>query len=107
MVLHLFFFKMLVKIHDSYRYVVAICDSNLIGKVFEEDKFQLDVKESFFKGDEIPKEKVIEMLRDMAMEDATFNIIGEESTKTALEAGIISEEGIKKIDGVPFALVLL
>ena len=98
---------MLVKIHDTYRYVVAICDSKLIGKVFEEGKFQLDVKESFFKGDEISKEKVIKTMRDMATEDATFNIIGEESIQTALEAGLISEEGIKKIDGVPFALVLL
>ena len=39
---------MLVKIHKSYRNVVAVCDSDLIGKKFEEDKFQLDLKESFY-----------------------------------------------------------
>jgi len=43
----------------------------------------------------------------MAQEDATFNIIGKESVNTALETGIISKEGIKEINGVPFALVLL
>ncbi len=37
-----------IKIHKSYRYVVAICDSNLVGKQFEQNKFQLDVKENFF-----------------------------------------------------------
>ena len=98
---------MQVKIHKSYRYVVAICDSDLLGKQFQEDKFQLDIKESFFKGKELSKEKVLEQIKDMAIEDATFNIVGKESIQTALEAGIISKEGIKKIKGIPFALVLL
>jgi hypothetical protein len=98
---------MLVKIHRSYRDVVAVCDSDLIGKVFEQDKFQLDIKESFFKGDEKSKEQVIEIMNNMSREDATFNIIGKESVNAALEAGIINKEGIKEISGIPFALVLL
>ncbi|HJX50711.1 MAG TPA: DUF424 family protein [Candidatus Nanoarchaeia archaeon] len=98
---------MLVKIHKSYRDIVAICDSELIGKMFEEDRFQLDIKESFFKGDEKTHQEVIEIMIDMAKEDATFNIIGKESVESALEARIISKEGIKQIQGVPFALVLL
>lgn len=102
-----YFFRMFVKIHNSYRDVVAICDSDLVGKRFEEGKFQLDVKENFFRGEEIGEEKVIKILRDMATEDSTFNIIGEKSTNTAIKAGLITKEGIKKIQGVPFALVLL
>lgn len=98
---------MLVKIHKTYRDVVAICDLDLIGKKFEQGKFQLDIKESFFKGDKISKEKAIKLMQDMSREDATFNIIGERSVNTALKAGIISKKGIKKIQGVPFALVLL
>jgi hypothetical protein len=98
---------MLVKIHKSYRDIVAICDSELVGKVFEEDKYQLDVKESFFKGNEKTKQEVLEIMQDMTKEDATFNIIGPEATNLALEAGIITQEGIKKISGIPFALVLL
>ena len=43
----------------------------------------------------------------MSGEDATFNIIGEESTQAAIEAGIVTKEGIKKIDNIPFTLVLL
>lgn len=98
---------MIVKIIKSYRDVVAICDSNLLGKRFEQGKFQLDVKESFFKGDETDEEKTIEIMQNMVKEDATFNIIGKESIKTALKAGIIEEEGIGKIRGIPFALVLI
>ena len=69
--------------------------------------FQLDVKEDFFKGDELEEEQVIEIMRKMADEDATFNIVGKESTNAALKAGIINKEGIIKIRGIPFALVLL
>ena len=39
--------------------------------------------------------------------DATFNIIGEEAVQTALEAGVIDEKGIIKIQEIPIALVLL
>lgn len=98
---------MQVRVIRSYRDVVAVCDSELLGKKFEEEKFQLDVKEDFFGGDEIAEDRAIEIMKDMAKEDATFNIIGEQSVNTALKAGIISREGIRKIQGVPFALVLV
>ena len=45
--------------------------------------------------------------QDMKKEDATFNLVGEKTIKTAIEAGIISGENIGRIDGIPFALVLL
>ena len=98
---------MFVKIHKTYRDVVAICDSELIGKVFYEGNFQLDVKENFFKGDEVSEEKMIEIMKKMSAEDAIFNIVGEKSVNAGLKAEIISEDGIKKIQGVPFALVLM
>jgi len=98
---------MLVKIIKSYRDIIIVCDSDLIGKKFEDDKFQLDLKGEFFKGEETAEEKVIEIMQNMSKEDATFNIVGGKSINTALEAGIINKEGIKKIQDVPFALVLL
>ncbi len=98
---------MLVRIIKTYRDVVVICDSELIGKKFEEGKFQLDIKESFFKGEETSEEQAIQIIKKMSKEDATFNIVGEKSVDCALKAEIITNEGIKKIQGVPFALVLL
>jgi uncharacterized protein len=98
---------MFVNVIRSYRDVVAVCDKELLGKKFEEGKFQLDVKENFFKGKEVSKEEAYEIMRDMKLEDSTFNIIGKKSIQTALESGIITKEGIKKIDNIPFALVLM
>jgi len=91
----------------SYRDVVAVCDSELLGKKFEQGKFQLDVKESFYRGEEVDEEKAISLIKRMSREDATFNIVGKKSVNAALKAGIIFEDEIKKIQDVPFALVLL
>lgn len=98
---------MLVKIHKSYRNVVAICDSNLLGKKFEQGNLQLDLTTEFFKGEKMTEKQVLEIIEDAVREDASFNIVGEKSIACALKTGIISKKGIKKIQGIPIALTLL
>lgn len=98
---------MFVNVIKTYRDVVAICDSELLGKCFEEGKFQLDVKESFYKGEKTSEEEATKIMRDMAKEDATFNIVGPKSVAAATKAGIIQENSTKMIQGIPFALILL
>ena len=95
-----------IKIHEAYRTIISLADSELIGKTFEEGIRQIEIKETFFKGEEKNKEEILQILKDFDMDDATFNIVGEESVKTALEAGIISREGIMKIDNIPISLGL-
>jgi hypothetical protein len=98
---------MLVKIIEAYRNIVIICDSELIGKRFEKGKFQLDLTGEFFKGEKISEGKTIKLMQNMSKDDAIFNIVGKKSVNAALKSKIISQEGIKKIQGVPFALILL
>jgi len=98
---------MLVKIHKSYRIVVAICDSELLGKRFEQGNLQLDLTTEFFKGDKMTEKQVLEIIQDLLREDASFNIVGEKAIKIALKSGIISKEGIRRIQNVPVALTLL
>ncbi|MEX0920728.1 MAG: DUF424 family protein [Candidatus Pacearchaeota archaeon] len=98
---------MIVNIIESYRDVIAICDKNLLGKRFEEGKFQLHIKESFYKGKEKSENEVLEIIKNMAKEDATFNIVGEKSVNVAIKAGIINENSVGEIQGIKFALVLL
>jgi uncharacterized protein len=98
---------MFFKIHKSYRIVVAICDSELVGKYFEEGMFQLDVKESFYKGQEAGEEEMARIIKRMSVEDSTFNIVGEKSISLAIDLGLIAEDGIKRISGIPFVMVLL
>ena len=86
---------------------MTICDSDLLGKTFEQGKGQLNIKESFYKGEEKTPEQVEEIIKGFIQEDATFNIVGKESTDLALKIGMITQEGIKEVQGVPFALILL
>jgi hypothetical protein len=96
-----------IKIHTSYREIVAVCDQSLIGKKLEEDIRQLDIRENFFQGEKYEFDKAVELLKKRAYEDATFNIVGSNAVKAALAAGIIAKEGIATIQDIPFALVLL
>jgi len=98
---------MLVKIHEAYRKIVALCDSELIGKTFTEGIRQIKITENFFKGEEKNKEEVIDILKDMEKEDATFNIVGKNSVECGLIARVISKDGIIMIDNVPVALILM
>ncbi len=96
-----------VKIHRSYRNVVAVCDSELIGKKFEEGIRQIDITEFFFRGKEMHREEAVKFMRAQSQEDATFNIVGHQAVEAALEAEIIGKNGISHIQGIPFALVLV
>tara|TARA_Y100000310_G_C20536462_1_gene741109 strand:- start:741 stop:1037 length:297 start_codon:yes stop_codon:yes gene_type:complete len=98
---------MYIKLHKSYRTIVALCDKELIGKKFEEGNRQLDARENFYKDKEVTHEQATKILQEQSLEDATFNIVGEKSVKAALEAKIISEKNIGKVDNIPFALVLI
>jgi hypothetical protein len=95
------------KIHKTYRNVVAMCDAELVGMYFEEGKKQLDVRESFYKGDEISFKQAIELLKDQSKEDATFNLIGPKTIKAALKAELISQESVLYVQKVPFTLILI
>ncbi len=98
--------KFLLKVHKATRLAVAICDEELIGKKFEEERLQLDLTGKFFAGEEKNEKEIREALIFYSEEDACFNIVGEKSCNISLELGLISKEGISRIDGVPFSLVL-
>jgi hypothetical protein len=98
---------MYVKTHKAYREIIAICDEDLLGKTFEDGKKILDINDHFYGGDKVDEPDIIELMKNYATADATFNIVGKQSTDIALKVGLISKEGIKQIQGVPYALVLL
>lgn len=98
---------LVAKVHNSYRVVVALCDAELIGKRFEEDIRQLDIRATFFKEQELTHEQAVQLLHSYAKEDAAFNIVGPKAIKAAQDAGLITEENIATIQTIPFTLLLL
>ena len=98
---------MYIKIHKSYRNLVALCDADLIGKKFEDEKRQLDCRENFYKDKLVTKEEAIKILKQQTKEDATFNIIGKKSIQASIDAGLITKESVYQIQNIPFTLVLI
>lgn len=97
---------MWVKLHKSSRTVVAICDENILGKKFLEGIKQLDVTESFFKGEKMKKEEVISLMRYEFKSSSTFNLVGKETIEAAIEARIIEKDEFSRIKNIPFTLII-
>lgn len=97
---------MWVKLHNSSRTVVAICDENLLGKKFLEGIKQLDITEQFYKGEKLSKEETISIMKYEFKAGSTFNIVGKESIEAALEAGIIGKNEFSKVKNIPFTLII-
>lgn len=97
---------MWVKIHNSSRRVVAVCDESLLGKKFEQGIRQLQITESFFKGSTINKKDLIELMKYEFKSNSTFNIVGKDSIKAAVEAGIIEKDSFMKVKGIPFVIIV-
>jgi len=82
--------------------LIGACDEKLIGKKFEEGKFQLDVKKDFYDGERITSDVLKKFL-----EDATIaNLVGEETVKCAIESGLVDPDSVIKIKGIPHAQVV-
>ena len=95
----------LVKVHQDFRkkerQVFAICDSDLIGKTIQQGDHKLEITERFYKGIEFPKEEIVDLMR----EGANLNIVGKESIQLAIDNNILDKDSIKKVKGIPMAIV--
>jgi len=97
---------MLVKIHEAYRKIVAVCDTELLGKKFEQDNMQLDVKRDFYGGTEMSEEDALKLITKAKKEDACFNFVGKNSINLAIKSGLCDGKSILIIQGVPHCLFL-
>ncbi len=79
--------------------LLGACDEKLLGKKFEDGKFQIDVKRDFYDGERITSKALIKLLKDATI----ANLVGKETIKCAIEVGIVDPECIIEINGIPHA----
>jgi len=89
----------LKKHYSDQMLIVAVCDRDLIGRCFREDKFQIEVHRDFYVGEPATCEMIASALADA---DAA-NIVGERSIRCAIASEFIDPKKIITIDGVPHA----
>ncbi len=84
---------------DGDEYLVACCDEDISGKTFEEDELILEVRESFYCDKILEGRDVCSLLRKATI----LNLVGEEIVKLAISEGIILEQSVMRVKGVPHA----
>lgn len=79
--------------------MLAACDSNLLGKRFEEGEFHIEVKKEFYY-----ESFVTERAFRNALKMATIiNLVGENVVRIAAEEGIIDRNNVIRISNIPHA----
>jgi hypothetical protein len=81
--------------------MLNICDVDLLGKSISENELTMKISESYY-GNEIIE---IEEARRLLENSNIINMVGKDTVSLSLELGIGSENGVKKISGVPFLII--
>ncbi len=89
-----------LKIHRrGPEHLVAACDSELLGRTLAEGKVRLTVHRSFYHAEEGDSEA----LRSRLQMATIANLVGERTVAVAVEMGLVEEDCVMIIDGVPHA----
>lgn len=96
---------MIAKLHKSRegRTILAVCDSDIFGKKFEENDLQLDLCSGFYKGEKMDEKRITELFKVVSI----VNLVGEKSVSLGIKSGVIEKENVKKISGIPYAQAIV
>lgn len=93
---------MIVKKHSANkRLVLAVCDSEILGKVFEEENLQLDLSSDFYKGEEMNKKE----LRFLIKKADIINAVGNEAVDFFMREKLIEKKDILYIKKIPYVQI--
>jgi hypothetical protein len=82
--------------------LLAICDSEILGKTLQEGKIVFNVKEEFYKGAKVALEDAVAMIENSTI----VNMIGKNIVQKAIEKGYVHPEAVLNIEGVPHAQII-
>ena len=91
-----------VKVTDYQKNpMLNICDANLVGKEVRENELKVNISKNYY-GEKIVDETEA---KNLLKSSSIINMVGNETISLSIKLGIGSENGVKKIDGVPFLIV--
>ena len=92
-----------MKVHTrGAEVLVAACDSDIVGKTLREGELRLHVS-SFYEGEEVTQEEFVKQLKMATI----GNLVGKETIEAARRAGLIGNDGIITVAGVPHAQIFV
>lgn len=84
-------------------FLVAACDTNLLGKTFSEGDLCLNVSPEFYDGFRGTED----LLKKYLSRATIANLVGEKVVKCTLKQGLITKDNILHIQGIPHAQFLV
>ena len=81
--------------------MLNICDADLLGRTLNRGNFTIKISEEYYAQKIVEKEEAKDLLRI----SNNINMVGKEIISLSVNMGIGSQEGVKKIDGIPFLIV--
>lgn len=83
--------------------MVAICDSELIGKTFREGHLCLEVNKKFYGSQLVSLEEGIKGIK----QGNNINLVGDKIISEAVNRGILPEGAVIRIAGIPHAIIII
>jgi hypothetical protein len=79
--------------------MVASADTALVGEVYKEDGVRVDVDPEFYGETAADRGDVMKALRGASI----ANLVGEDAVEAGVDADIVDETNVLRVDGVPHA----
>ena len=83
--------------------LLVVTDKDILGKVFEEGKVQLDLRKKFYQGDKKTKEEV----KKIIVAARHVHLTGKDAVAIGLELDLVNQKKILFIQKVPHAEVMV
>ena len=81
--------------------MLNICDAELLGKKITQDDLTMHITESYYGERFVDEEEAESLLKTSSI----INMAGAETVSLSIKLGVGSENGIKKVSGVPFLII--
>lgn len=82
--------------------VLAMCDSEVLGKTLREGKIVFHVKEEFYNGGRVTLEDALDMIENSTI----VNMVGKNCVENAIAKGYVHPQAVLNIEGVPHAQIV-
>lgn len=87
---------------DGRNVLLAICDSDLLGKTLKEGKIVFKISNEFYNGKKISVDQAVNMIENSTI----VNLIGNRCVKKAIECGFVHPDAVLMIEGILHAQIV-
>lgn len=82
--------------------LLAICDTDLLGKTLKQGKIIFHIKKEFYNGGKVTVEEAVDMIENSTI----VNMVGKCCVEQAIAKGYVHPEAVLEIEGVPHAQIV-